>query len=179
MQQFNREKNNCQSNFSSQSSPKIFSAGLDMMELYKPDPIRLEDYYFTIQELWIKLFGANFPTAAAINVIKKNLKSNCTYLHVEGTYLHVEGTYLHVEGTYLHVSSKHAQMLGIEFYACSTHANIEKCFARSKILVICFTVILLLNEEFLRSIGCLTGCCFYFLEDVERICPRIKRFFQK
>lgn len=46
----------------------MFSAGLDIMEMYKPDLKRAETFWTTLQEVWIKLFGSTFITAAAINV---------------------------------------------------------------------------------------------------------------
>lgn len=46
----------------------MFSAGLDIMEMYKPDPKRVEQFWKTLQDVWIKLFSSPFPTAAAINV---------------------------------------------------------------------------------------------------------------
>ncbi|GBP79773.1 Enoyl-CoA delta isomerase 1, mitochondrial [Eumeta japonica] len=49
------------------ASPTVFSAGLDIMEMYKPDPKRVETFWVTLQDMWLKLFGASFPTAAAIN----------------------------------------------------------------------------------------------------------------
>lgn len=50
------------------ASPTVFSAGLDIMEMYKPDMKRVEEFWTTLQQVWVKLFGANFITAAAINV---------------------------------------------------------------------------------------------------------------
>ncbi|XP_045766746.1 enoyl-CoA delta isomerase 1, mitochondrial-like [Maniola jurtina] len=49
------------------SSPTVFSAGLDIMEMYKPDMKRAEEFWTTLQDVWFKLFGSNFATAAAIN----------------------------------------------------------------------------------------------------------------
>ncbi|CAH2090944.1 unnamed protein product [Euphydryas editha] len=49
------------------SSPTVFSAGLDIMEMYKPDLKRAEEFWTTLQDVWFKLFGSNFVTAAAIN----------------------------------------------------------------------------------------------------------------
>ncbi|XP_061714921.1 enoyl-CoA delta isomerase 1, mitochondrial-like [Cydia pomonella] len=49
------------------ASPTVFSAGLDIMEMYKPDLKRAEQFWTTLQEVWIKLFGFKFATAAAIN----------------------------------------------------------------------------------------------------------------
>ncbi|XP_045450662.1 enoyl-CoA delta isomerase 1, mitochondrial-like [Melitaea cinxia] len=49
------------------SSSTVFSAGLDIMEMYKPDMKRAEQFWTTLQDVWLKLFGSNFVTAAAIN----------------------------------------------------------------------------------------------------------------
>lgn len=35
--------------------------------MYKPDPKRIRDFWRTLQDVWIKLYGSSFPTAAAIN----------------------------------------------------------------------------------------------------------------
>lgn len=51
-----------------QSSATVFSAGLDIMEMYKPDPEKVKLFWTTVQEVWLKLYGSAFPTAAAINV---------------------------------------------------------------------------------------------------------------
>ncbi|KAI5637145.1 enoyl-CoA hydratase/isomerase domain-containing protein [Phthorimaea operculella] len=37
------------------------------MEMYKPDPTRVKAFWTTLQDVWLKLFGSNYPTAAAIN----------------------------------------------------------------------------------------------------------------
>lgn len=48
------------------------------MEMYKPDLKRAEEFWKTLQDMYLKLFGSSFITAAAINVrleclfIKKN-----------------------------------------------------------------------------------------------------------
>ncbi|XP_066592295.1 enoyl-CoA delta isomerase 1, mitochondrial-like [Prorops nasuta] len=49
------------------SNPKIFSAGLDIMEMYKPDLKRAEQFWNTLQETWLTLWELNLPVAAAIN----------------------------------------------------------------------------------------------------------------
>lgn len=49
------------------ASPTVFSAGLDIMEMYKPDFKRAETFWTTLQNVWIKLFGSNFVAVAAIN----------------------------------------------------------------------------------------------------------------
>ena len=46
---------------------KIFSAGLDITEMYKPDEERLRTFWTTLQEVWIELYGSRLATAAAIN----------------------------------------------------------------------------------------------------------------
>ncbi|XP_063382341.1 enoyl-CoA delta isomerase 1, mitochondrial-like [Cydia fagiglandana] len=47
--------------------PTVFSAGVDITEMYKPEVQRLQQYGNNFQDVWIKLFGFPFPTAAAIN----------------------------------------------------------------------------------------------------------------
>ena len=48
--------------------PTVFSAGLDIMEMYKPDLKRCTDFWHALQDLWLTLYGLGIPTAAAINV---------------------------------------------------------------------------------------------------------------
>lgn len=45
----------------------VFSAGLDITEMYQPDPDRLRYFWSTLQETWINLYGCSYPTAAVIN----------------------------------------------------------------------------------------------------------------
>lgn len=49
------------------SNPKIFSGGLDIMEMYQPQPDRLLTFWRTFQEVWLKLYGSRLATIAAIN----------------------------------------------------------------------------------------------------------------
>lgn len=49
------------------ASPTVFSAGLDIMEMYKPDVKRAEAFWRSLQDVWLKLYGSAFPTVAAIN----------------------------------------------------------------------------------------------------------------
>lgn len=49
------------------ASPTVFSAGLDIMEMYKPEEKRLRTFWNTLQDVWLKLYGSSFPTVAAIN----------------------------------------------------------------------------------------------------------------
>ena len=38
------------------------------MEMYKFDPDRVRKFWTTLQECWLKLYGAPFATVALINV---------------------------------------------------------------------------------------------------------------
>ncbi|KAL7741641.1 hypothetical protein ACLKA6_019408 [Drosophila palustris] len=46
---------------------RIFSAGLDINEMYKPDKERARMLWLTLQDVWASLYGSKLPTAAAIN----------------------------------------------------------------------------------------------------------------
>uniref|UniRef100_A0A1L8DZ86 Enoyl-CoA delta isomerase 1, mitochondrial n=1 Tax=Nyssomyia neivai TaxID=330878 RepID=A0A1L8DZ86_9DIPT len=61
------EKNKCTGMILTSASDTVFSAGLDITEMYKPEQQRLREFWTTLQDVWLKLFGAAFPTAAAIN----------------------------------------------------------------------------------------------------------------
>jgi len=45
----------------------VFSAGLDLKELYQPDEKRFKVFWASFQDVGLKLYGSSFPTAAAIN----------------------------------------------------------------------------------------------------------------
>ncbi|XP_052851792.1 LOW QUALITY PROTEIN: enoyl-CoA delta isomerase 1, mitochondrial [Drosophila gunungcola] len=45
----------------------VFSAGLDIMEMYNTDKERLRVIWTELQKAWIALYGTSLPTAAAIN----------------------------------------------------------------------------------------------------------------
>lgn len=49
------------------SSKNVFSAGLDIMEMYKPKVERMKEFWSTLQDVWFKLYGSPFATVAAIN----------------------------------------------------------------------------------------------------------------
>lgn len=51
-----------------QSQPKVFSAGLDIMEMYRKSPERCGEFWRAVQEIWLKLYSSNMVTIAAINV---------------------------------------------------------------------------------------------------------------
>ncbi|KAM3863928.1 enoyl-CoA delta isomerase 1, mitochondrial [Diretmus argenteus] len=49
------------------SLPKVFSAGLDIMEMYGKSPEHCEEFWKAVQEMWLKLYSSNMVTIAAIN----------------------------------------------------------------------------------------------------------------
>lgn len=49
------------------SLPTIFSAGLDITEMYNTDKKRATDFWSTLQDTWLTLYSLNIPVAAAIN----------------------------------------------------------------------------------------------------------------
>lgn len=61
------EKNKSRGMVLTSESPTVFSAGLDIMEMYKPQPERCRNFWTTLQDTWIKLYTSSFPTVAAIN----------------------------------------------------------------------------------------------------------------
>lgn len=61
------ERNKSRGMILTSSSNKVFSAGLDIMEMYKPDKDRFEKFWKALQDVWMKLYGSPYPTAAVIN----------------------------------------------------------------------------------------------------------------
>lgn len=51
-----------------QAASTVFSAGLDILEMYKPKQDRATAFWTALQDTWLKLFGSSYPTVAAINV---------------------------------------------------------------------------------------------------------------
>ncbi|KAJ8251113.1 hypothetical protein GJAV_G00217430 [Gymnothorax javanicus] len=47
--------------------PKIFSAGLDITEMCGKSPEHCREFWKAVQEMWLKLYGSNKLTIAAIN----------------------------------------------------------------------------------------------------------------
>lgn len=60
------EKNKCRGAILGSAQNSVFSAGLDITELYKPDEDRLKKFWGTLQDVWIKLYGSSYPTVACI-----------------------------------------------------------------------------------------------------------------
>lgn len=48
----------------------MFSAGLDIMEMYGQSPERCAEFWRAVQEMWLKLYSSNMAVIAAINVIQ-------------------------------------------------------------------------------------------------------------
>ncbi|XP_033171989.1 enoyl-CoA delta isomerase 1, mitochondrial [Drosophila mauritiana] len=49
------------------ANSNVFSAGLDIFEMYNTDVERLRTVWTELQNVWIALYGTTLPTAAAIN----------------------------------------------------------------------------------------------------------------
>lgn len=47
--------------------PNIFSAGLDILEMYNNKPERIRQFWSALQDFWLKLYGSNKIYIAAIN----------------------------------------------------------------------------------------------------------------
>uniref|UniRef100_T1ILS7 Enoyl-CoA delta isomerase 1, mitochondrial n=1 Tax=Strigamia maritima TaxID=126957 RepID=T1ILS7_STRMM len=47
--------------------PNIFSAGLDIMEMYQSTPERMSEFWGSFQQFWMDLYGSKLATIAAIN----------------------------------------------------------------------------------------------------------------
>lgn len=47
--------------------PKIFSAGLDILEMYGKTDEHYAEFWRAVQEMWLKLYGSNMATIAVIN----------------------------------------------------------------------------------------------------------------
>ncbi|CAG9797386.1 unnamed protein product [Chironomus riparius] len=61
------EKNKSRGVILTSTSPKIFSAGLDINDLYSGDSKSWSELWDASQEAFLKIYDASFPSAAAIN----------------------------------------------------------------------------------------------------------------
>lgn len=51
-----------------QKQPKVFSAGLDILEMYQKNPEHYATFWKAVQEMWLRLYSSSLVTVAAINV---------------------------------------------------------------------------------------------------------------
>ncbi|XP_017075733.2 LOW QUALITY PROTEIN: enoyl-CoA delta isomerase 1, mitochondrial [Drosophila eugracilis] len=61
------EKNKCRGLILTSASSNVFSAGLDILEMYNTNEERLRVIWTELQNAWIALYATSLPTAAAIN----------------------------------------------------------------------------------------------------------------
>lgn len=75
------------------SLPTVFSAGLDIMEMYTTDKEKLANYWNLLQDTWMTLNSLTVPFAAAINV-----QSLSSIMYARSMFLHsnlIEHSFLH------------------------------------------------------------------------------------
>lgn len=65
----NVQKQKCQGVILTSSLSNIFSAGIDLKEIYNRTEKQLSEYWTTIQNTWLTLYNLEIPIAAAINVL--------------------------------------------------------------------------------------------------------------
>lgn len=61
------ENDKCKGVIITSSNNKVFSAGLDILEMYQPQLDRLRVFWHTLQEVWIRLYNSSLVTIAAVN----------------------------------------------------------------------------------------------------------------
>lgn len=61
------ENEKCRGLILTSGVPKIFCAGLDILEMYQPDVERLQVFWRSLQDVWLRLYGSKMATIAAIN----------------------------------------------------------------------------------------------------------------
>ncbi|XP_057366646.1 enoyl-CoA delta isomerase 1, mitochondrial-like [Daphnia carinata] len=61
------EKNKCKGFILTSACPGIFSAGLDIREIYQPTEGRLKEFWSSLQTLWLQLYGSKMASVALIN----------------------------------------------------------------------------------------------------------------
>ncbi|XP_016914642.1 enoyl-CoA delta isomerase 1, mitochondrial [Apis cerana] len=87
----NVQKQKCQGVILTSSLSNIFSAGIDLKEIYNRTEKQLSEYWTTIQNTWLTLYNLEIPIAAAINGSSPAggciLAMSCEYrILVEGKY---------------------------------------------------------------------------------------------
>ncbi|XP_029177740.1 enoyl-CoA delta isomerase 1, mitochondrial-like isoform X3 [Nylanderia fulva] len=61
------QNNRCKGIILTSSLPTVFSAGLDITEMYNTDKKQLTNFWSTLQDAWLTLYTLNVPIASAIN----------------------------------------------------------------------------------------------------------------
>lgn len=61
------ETDRCRGMILTSTSPTVFSAGLDILEMYKPTVDKARKFWGMLQNAWIKLYSSPYPTVAAMN----------------------------------------------------------------------------------------------------------------
>lgn len=72
------QKNRSKGIILTSSLPTVFSAGLDIMEMFATDAKKLANFWQTLQDTWLIIYSLSIPIATAINV--QNLSSVTIYL---------------------------------------------------------------------------------------------------
>merc|ERR1712168_1244094 len=57
----------CQGLILTSANPGVFSAGIDILEMYQPNKKRLEVFMRSFYDFWLTLYGSRLATIAAIN----------------------------------------------------------------------------------------------------------------
>jgi len=74
------QKNRSKGIILTSSLPTVFSAGLDIMEMFATDAKKLTDFWRMIQDTYSTLYSLTIPVAAAINV--QSLSSVTLYIYI-------------------------------------------------------------------------------------------------
>ena len=61
------QQKQCKGVILTSSLPMVFSAGLDIMEMYNRNEKQLTEFWQTLQDTWLTLYSLEIPVAAAIN----------------------------------------------------------------------------------------------------------------
>lgn len=70
-----------------QRQPKVFSAGLDILEMYGKSPERCGEFWKAVQEIWLKMYSSNMVTIAAINVCVRHPLTSASVLTLYPTVM--------------------------------------------------------------------------------------------
>ncbi|XP_076635503.1 enoyl-CoA delta isomerase 1, mitochondrial [Colletes latitarsis] len=61
------KKNHCKGVILASSIPDVFSAGIDIMEMYNRTEEQLTEFWQMLQDTWLTLYGLEIPITAAVN----------------------------------------------------------------------------------------------------------------